>query len=384
MRIRTVLASLVFVATALPARADHQFNGVQMNGVQMSGVTLGNITAEAHLEGDLLVVSMIDVASSCSHSQLQAGGALPASCSPCAQAVDAALSYCGSWMWDASCVSKAQLVCKLSGAQLVGSIFNATLNDGSPVWLKLDGVQNAPAPIPRVNAVAPRPALRFGSDVYWYTFTWKRVPRGFSRFSRWAPICDNYDRDGYYNLAIAAPGTWGDCQGPGCGGRISPYGFVLSCRDKGAIAKCIDRMGYKPWRTATACDRNGNCSDVSLEPFLESCVRMVRADYCGDGVAHTQDGTDIDVYDGVGLQSRDSSVDWRPEALWTPAGAACMTGYRIIDPATGAPYGDVIQGDCYHKPFTSESSGPMCALPTATTWPGTFGGIIGDRSSRAE
>ena len=43
----------------------------------------------------------------------------------------------------------------------------------------------------------------------------------------------------------------GDCQGPGCGGRISPYGFVLSCRDKGAIAKCIDRMGYKPWRTVT-------------------------------------------------------------------------------------------------------------------------------------
>jgi hypothetical protein len=397
-----------------------------MNGVNMSGVTLGGISADAKLEGDLLTVSLIDVASSCSHSQLQSGVALPASCSPCAQAVDAALSYCGLWTWDATCVQKAQSVCKLSGAQLVGTIFNATMNDGTPILLKLDGVQNAPAKLPPFGAVtrtiarnsasveaadtAEAAALsadgaalsvdaaaaavpsavnvfRFGSDVYWYTFTWKRTGRWFIR-SRWVPLCDNVDRDGYYNLAIAAPGTWGDCpagtSGPQCGGRLSGDGFVLSCRDKGAIAKCIDRMGYKPWRTANACDRHGTCKDVSLAPYLESCVRMVRADYCGDGVAHTQDNTEIDVYDGVGLQSRDPNVSWWTEAMWAPAGAACMTGYRIVDPVTGTPYGDSILGSCYHKPYGSEWSGGVCAAPTAATWPGTYGGIIGDRSSRAE
>jgi hypothetical protein len=435
MRTRSLLASvLVVAAAATSARADHQFNGVNMNGVNMngvnmngvnmngvnmngvnmSGVTLGAIKANATLEGDLLTVSLIDVASSCSHSQVQAGVALPASCSPCAQAVDAALPYCSTWYWDTGCVAKAQSVCKPSGAQLVGSIFSAKMNDGTAVWLRLDAVENKPGSIPRVPVVArtfarnastvdepaaesvaesvaaavPGAVLRFGSDVYWYTFSWAPVPRGIFRVLRWAPLCDNVDRDGRYNLAIAAPGTWGDCpagtSGPQCGGRLSSDGFVLSCRDKGAIAKCIDRMGYKPWATANACDHNGTCRDVSLEPYLESCVRMVRADYCGDGVAHTQDNTEIDVYDGVGKQSRDPNVSWWPEALWSKDGAACMTGYRIIDPVTGAPYGDVIQQSCYHKPFQTEWSGPTCAGPNATTWPGTFGGIIGDRSSKAE
>jgi hypothetical protein len=428
MRTRTVFLALILVtAAAAAARADHQLNGVNMNGVNMNGVnmngvnmngvnmngvnmngvTLGNISANATLDNDLLTVSIVDVASSCAHSQVQAGGALPASCSPCAQAVVTALPYCGASSWDAACVQKAQSVCTLKGAQLVGTVFNAQMNDGTAVWLKLDAVENAPAPRPRLpmmsRAAATRgvsevdasvagalsgPVLHLGSDVYWYTFSWMPVFRGLSRGRRWLPLCDNVDRDQRYNLAIAAPGTWGDCpqgvSGPQCGGRLSGEGFVLSCRDKGAIAKCIDRMGYKPWTTASACDHNGVCRDVSLEPYLESCVRMVRADYCGDGVAHTKDNTEIDVYDGVGKQSRDPNVSWMPEALWTPAGAACMTGYRIVDPDTGAVFGDAINQDCYHKPYVSESSGPSCALPTATMWPGTFGGIIGDRSSKAE
>ena len=409
MRSITIVASLAALAVASPARADHQLNGVNMNGVNMNGVnmngvnmngvnmngvnmngvTLGNISADASLDGNLLSVNIIDVASSCAHSQLATGAALPGWCSPCAQAVENVLPYCGSWGWDAACVQQAQVSCRPSGAALVGATFSATMNDGTPVQLYLSGVRSAPLHFKGISRVAAAPEagiIRFGSDVNLYTFSYRRLPRSrFGRPSPWYPLCDNTDRDGLYNMAVAVPGTWADCSGPGCGGRISAAGFALSCTDKGAIAKCIERMGYKPWKTATTCDRQGNCHDVSLEPYLEACVRMVRADYCGDGTPHTQDGTAIDVYDNVSLESRDTTIDWFPEALWTPAGAACMSNYRIIDPSTGAPFGDIINSSsCYHHPYVSESSNIMCGLPDAVSYyPGTYGGMIGDRSSMA-
>jgi hypothetical protein len=31
-------------------------------------------------------------------------------------------------------------------------------------------------------------------------------------------------------------------------------------------------------------------------------VRLVRADYCGDGIGHTRNGTPIDLFDRIGIQ----------------------------------------------------------------------------------
>jgi hypothetical protein len=205
----------------------------------------------------------------------------------------------------------------------------------------------------------------------------------------WMPACPSVDRDGRTNLAIVSSGHWKDqpCAGEGCGGKDSDVGFNISCRDVGAVAKCIDRIGYEPWNTVTACNAHGTCQDVSLEPFLEACVRMIRADYCGDGVSHTQDGTEIDVYDGVGVQTRDPNEQWFPEALWTPHGAACMTEYRIEQPGDtdmGVYGGPLVPGQCLHPPYVSESSNVTCAQPSSVTWPGMWGGIIGDYSSKAQ
>ena len=70
-----------------------------------------------------------------------------------------------------------------------------------------------------------------------------------------------------------------------------------------------------------------------LQPYHAACVRMVRADYCGDGRPHTVDGTWIDIWDGLGIQTRDER-DGHPEvfeAAWSPGGAAYLHTPRWSD-----------------------------------------------------
>ena len=56
-----------------------------------------------------------------------------------------------------------------------------------------------------------------------------------------------------------------------------------------AIASCIHKFGYLP---------------DSRERFL-TCIRMMRADYCGDGCPFTKAGTCIDAYDDGGVHGAD-------------------------------------------------------------------------------
>ena len=68
--------------------------------------------------------------------------------------------------------------------------------------------------------------------------------------------------------------------------------LLITCT-AGAEGKCV-RFGYKPWRQAA--------DGSSLMPYYQTCVRMVRADYCGDGVGHTRDGTPINPFDHIGVR----------------------------------------------------------------------------------
>jgi hypothetical protein len=83
------------------------------------------------------------------------------------------------------------------------------------------------------------------------------------------------------------------------------------------------RFGYKPWR------------DTDAEPlwdYHQACVRMVRADYAGDGVGHTRDGTLIDLSDRLGIQRPGDDPPGRTlefEAAWGPNGAVCVRRTRI-------------------------------------------------------
>lgn len=51
---------------------------------------------------------------------------------------------------------------------------------------------------------------------------------------------------------------------------------------------------------------------------------MVRADYCGNGQAHTVSGTPIHVLDKLGIQTQSPDTPYDVEAEWGPNGAVCL------------------------------------------------------------
>lgn len=117
-------------------------------------------------------------------------------------------------------------------------------------------------------------------------------------------------RDGAGNptQAIALPGTWDPetaIRQPGTGK------FTWACRGA-ALAKAVE-WGYEPWVDADA---------------HEAAMRMIRADYCGDGVTHTSNGNPIDISDKWGKQTPDTN--WGIEAKWGPDGAVCLNTPRKL------------------------------------------------------
>jgi hypothetical protein len=162
----------------------------------------------------------------------------------------------------------------------------------------------------RIESVAPDPRDRDG-DVSLY---------GVSVFTpstgTWAPYCAP-DPDGR-SAAIPVQGSWS------AQGELEPTAEMITFAcTSGAIGKCI-RFGYKPWKTHHR---------TSLQPYHAACMHMVRADYCGDGRPHTVDGTWIDIWDDIGIQTRDQR-DGHPEvfeAAWSPGGAAYLNVPRWSD-----------------------------------------------------
>lgn len=103
----------------------------------------------------------------------------------------------------------------------------------------------------------------------------------------------------------------------------APQRFSLSCVS-GVQAKCL-RWGYQPWRQAPF-------GGMSLAPYFEACLRLARADHCGDGVTGTSEGNLIDVYDRVGVQSPEVDPgELAFEAGWNQDGAVCAHHPRIAD-----------------------------------------------------
>jgi hypothetical protein len=98
-------------------------------------------------------------------------------------------------------------------------------------------------------------------------------------------------------------------------------GYTFSCA-RGVIAECARDWGYKPWKTLDSAAHG----DVSLLPLHLACVRAARADYCGDGISHTRNGTLIDIADRYGFNVhvhipgfQDESAFGPDTALWVRA-----------------------------------------------------------------
>jgi len=136
----------------------------------------------------------------------------------------------------------------------------------------------------------------------------------------WRDLCEP-DPDGRRLGFPLAGGFTGDGRHIEMSGR-----FLITCTG-GAEGKCV-RFGYKPWRRGP--------DGVSLAPYYQTCVRLVRADYCGDGIGHTRNGTPIDLFDTIGIQSDEVAPGMTFEAAWGPDGAVCVRRTRlkaVLDPA---------------------------------------------------
>ena len=132
-----------------------------------------------------------------------------------------------------------------------------------------------------------------------------------------------------FSIRDDATGDWREMCEPDADGVRAGFplqlgeggGFVLTCTS-GGQGKCV-RFGYKPWATG----RDG----APLLAHWQACIRMVRADYCGDGEPHTRDGTLIDMYDKLGIQKEGAAEGMQFEAAWGPQGAICVRRVRIGD-----------------------------------------------------
>lgn len=136
-----------------------------------------------------------------------------------------------------------------------------------------------------------------------------------------------------YSLA-SAPGQWhGACQGDtgnamgifvngqwSQDGTWQPAGWTFSC-PSGVVSKCVRSWGYKPWKTL----RSPAHGDVDLLPLHLACVRAARADYCGDGISYTRDGTLVDMFDVYGFNVPEHLPGFAEESTFDEQGAISVS-----------------------------------------------------------
>lgn len=130
--------------------------------------------------------------------------------------------------------------------------------------------------------------------------------------SKWKNLCDPDPEK--IAKAIPLSGSWDET-----GAYIESSNLITFGCTSGVLAKCV-RFGYKPWK---------NIQGKSLRAFYQACTRMVRADYCGNGKSHTREGTLINIYDVLDIQTQtpnDRGMVF--EAAWKADGATCINHPR--------------------------------------------------------
>jgi hypothetical protein len=180
------------------------------------------------------------------------------------------------------------------------------LADGSDIVTMTNGTLVGDG---RVGAAALRDVELVGTSRSGETFTVRitavETIEGSERISivaGGAQVCG----DGLAGMFV--PGSWDDTGAHAIEGDELTY----ACMD-GVIAKCVS-WGYAPWQVGTE--------------LHQTCTRLARADYCGDGHPWTMNGTLIDVYDTRGIQSPVHDPDLSFEAAWGEDGAICVNATR--------------------------------------------------------
>jgi hypothetical protein len=200
----------------------------------------------------------------------------------------------------------------LSGANFNGTTWTGTAANGTTIKLRVDSALAGSAPNP---------------DLWFYGVSYRTT-------AGWSPLC-GVDALGKPITAVTVEGTWSATAADAAHYSASSTKFTFACRGK-TVAKCVE-LGYKTYKGFTR--------------ELTSCVRLLRGDFCGTGMAYTIDGMTLNLFDNAGVQ-RDTAA-WVPEAEWTPTGARC------INKDNAARYELVLSRD------------PRCVKPLKTTNCGT-------------
>ena len=255
--------------------------GIQMQGIQMQGIQMQGI----QMQGMSLVGFQVDGATwngaPLSNVHVQAGGVV---------------ANIGAYT--------------LSGTALTGARFYAQARN-----LNVDPPATAIAQY-RITAVAPESFVydpTYTGATYLYT-----LEQWVADTSSWQSACAP-DADGR-RVAIPLAATWDER-----GNRVESSSlFTFGCTT-GVIAKCY-RWGYRPWVTGYG----------DLVTTHQICTRMARADYCGNGVPHTRDGTQVNVWDTLPPPGPIQRHGWLTplgmvfEAGWDTGGAVCLSRERWL------------------------------------------------------
>jgi len=219
------------------------------------------------------------------------------------------------------------------GAQLADMEFNLgfdPLNTGTdaPAKIKIKGVVQSSSQ----------------SDVYFYKVENEVSPGVYQA------AC--LDGGGNPVDAIALKNSWN----PDTGARLDQSDAITwACRGA-ALAKAVE-WGYRPWVSDDMRDAHA------------AAVRMIRADYFGDGVTHTTNGNAIDVSDKWFIQT--SSTTWQIEAKWGPNGAVCLNTPRKLSwPRDSMP-------EAASLPYCTDNG---LVDGTPNTAPAQYGGLLMTRA----
>jgi len=260
---------------------------------QREGQSLNGTTVEAYapiLQGCDLTASL-------------RGTALPFGCSnngPLRSSPLAWVRLDGVTLEDGSPVGSVAL----AGTRFSGLVNGAAIGGEDFEKARFTGVATSGAAVTLRAEHVERPSDH-QPDVFRYEF------RYLDAKGDWKNLCEG-------GKAVVVSGRWDSHEGVhGDGAKIAdPTVFTIGCR-RSAIEKCING-GYRPWAS-----KDG----VSLDPYHQACVRMLRADYCGDAVSHTVTGRKIGLFDPLGIQRNDER--WVSEAQWNPSGAICLNKLNL-------------------------------------------------------
>ena len=192
----------------------------------------------------------------------------------------------------------------LRSRDLIGATLNIVTGGGGTLRLRIDAVEPDPGDVARSASAS--------NEVLLHSFSFQ-TPDG-----DWRNPCEAGPDGRRQGFPIA-----GRERGDATFEPAEPGVFELTCT-AGAQGKCV-RFGYHPW------ERNADGS--SRLNLYNACIRMVRADYSGDGRGTTRNGQQIDIYDFAQIQPKADDPAHEFEAGWSPEGAVCVRHVRVKENA---------------------------------------------------